>query len=66
METFPKFLPKEKLFKQGIAPASRCKIIKTALESAIAERYIAFWAFTIQDFEAFLVPFRNILYPAMC
>ena len=71
-EYFLKFLPKDKTFKQRIAPTSRYKRIKTALESVVTEPYIAFCAFTTQDFEAFLVPFQNnqpmihILYPAMC
>ena len=58
-EYFLKFIPKDKTFKQRIAPASRYKGIKTALESALTEPYIAFCAFTTQDFEAFLVPFQN-------
>ena len=61
-----------KTFKQRIAPTSRYKRIKATLESGLTEPYIAFCAFTSQDFEAFLVPFQNnqpmihILYPAMC
>ena len=43
------FLPKDKTFKQRIAPTSRHKRIKTT-ESALTEPYIAFYAFTTQDF----------------
>ena len=70
-EYFLKLLPKDKKFKQRIVPTSKYKRIKTALESVITEPYIAFCAFTTQDFETFLVPFQNnqpmihILYPAM-
>ena len=67
-----KFLPRDKTFEQRIVPTSRYKRIKTELKSALTEPYIAFCAFTTQDFEAFLVPFQNnqpmihILYPATC
>ena len=44
------FLPKDKTFKQRIAPTSRHKRIKTTLESALTEPYIAFYAVTTQDF----------------
>ena len=55
-EYYLNFLPKSKTFNQRIAPTSRYKRIKTALESALTEPYIAFCPFTTQDFEAFLVP----------
>ena len=56
---FLKFLPKDKTFKQRIAPTSRHKRIKPALESTFIEAYIAFRAFTIHIFEVFVVPFQN-------
>ena len=71
-EYFLKFLPRDRTFEQRIVPASRYKRIKTELKSALTEPYIAFGAFTTQDFEAFLVPFQSnqpmihILYPAIC
>ena len=52
-EYFLKFLPKNKAFKKIIAPTSRSKRIKPALESAFTEPYIAFCAFTTHDFEVF-------------
>ena len=58
-EYFLKFLPKDKTFKQRIAPTSRHKRIKPALESAFIEAYIAFRASTIHIFEVFVVPFQN-------
>ena len=61
-----------KTFKQTIAPISRYKRIKAALESAHTEPYTTFCTFISQDFDTFLVPFPNnqpmmhTLYPAMC
>ena len=72
LKYFLKFLPKYKTLKQRIVPTDRYKRIKTTLESALTEFSIAFCAFTIQDLEAFVVPFQNnasmiyILHPAMC
>ena len=72
LKYFLKFLPRYKTLKQRIVPTDRYKRIKTTLESALTEFSIAFCAFTIQDLEAFVVPFQNnasmiyILHPAMC
>ena len=70
-EYFLTFLPKSKGFKP-IAKTDRYQSIASALKDPLAEFYIAFSAFTANEFEAFLVPFQSdepkihLLYPGIC
>lgn len=71
-EYFLKFLPKDKTSFRQVSSTKRYERIKDALEDDLTEAYIAFCAFSTQDFENFLIPFQSnkpmihLLYPGMC
>ena len=70
-EYFLKFLPKQKIFKGTIKETSRYKRIIEVIQSDLAQHYLAFCAFSSQDFEEFLLKFQseqpviNLLYSSM-
>ena len=70
-EYFLKFLPKQKNFKGEIENIARYTHLRTCFADPTMEAYVAFVAFVVQDFEAFLLPFQSkdpmihLLYPTM-
>ena len=58
-EYFLKFLPKQKIFKGTIKETSRYKRIIEVIQSDLAQHYLAFCAFSSQDFEKFLLKFQS-------
>ena len=58
-EYFLKFLLKQKSLKGTIKETSRYKTIIEVIKSDLAQHYLAFCAFSSQDFEEFLLKFQS-------
>ena len=58
-EGFLKFLPKQKNFKATIKETSRYKQIIEVIQSDLAQHYLAFRAFSSEDFKEFFLKFQS-------
>ena len=58
-EGFLKFLPKQKNFKGTIKETSRYKQSIEVIQSDLAQQYLAFRAFSSEDFKEFFLKFQS-------